>query len=156
MYKLVQTSRLYEQIVQQIEDSIEQGALKPGERVRHPDLGEGVKVALHHQGEITSPESLDRDVRPEEAQAMRDLVSRFMPEAAGALLDAVVCMYTDTPDLHFLIGRHPEHGSVHIISPCSGHGFKFSSAIGEIVADAVAGNPSRFDLSAFALARFRG
>jgi glycine/D-amino acid oxidase-like deaminating enzyme len=64
-------------------------------------------------------------------------------------------MYTNTPDEHFIIDRHPVHSGVIIASPCSGHGFKFSSAIGEVIADLVTGRGSRFDLRPFGLSRLR-
>jgi sarcosine oxidase len=114
-----------------------------------PDLGDGVKVAGHHEGEIVHPDSINRDVAPEEVEAMRRIVRRFLPGADGPLRSAVVCMYTNTPDHHFLIDRHPLYSQVLIASPCSGHGFKFSSAIGELLADLVCNNACSFDLSLF-------
>jgi sarcosine oxidase len=114
-----------------------------------PDLGSGVKVARHHQGEVTAPDSLNRAVSDDEVEVMREIVKRFLPDANGALRSAVVCMYTNTPDEHFLIDRHPEHPQVLIGSPCSGHGFKFSSAIGEILGDLLCAGRSRFDLGLF-------
>jgi sarcosine oxidase len=114
-----------------------------------PDLGEGVKVAGHHEGEAVDPDSMGRDVTPRDVEAMRRVVRRFLPAADGPLRSAVVCMYTNTPDQHFYIDRHPAHPQVLIASPCSGHGFKFSSAIGEVLADLLAGTPCGFDLSLF-------
>jgi sarcosine oxidase len=114
-----------------------------------PDCGEGVKVAIHHGGEVTDPDRLRREVAPGEVAAIRELMRRFVPDANGALRSATVCMYTNTPDEHFWIDRHPEHAQVLIASPCSGHGFKFSSVIGEVLADLLMSGQSRFDLSAF-------
>jgi len=114
-----------------------------------PDLGEGVKVAGHHAGEITNPDTIDRSVAPAEIEAMRSVVRRFLPDADGPLRSSVVCMYTNTPDNHFFLDRHPECPQVLIASPCSGHGFKFSSVIGEVLADLIARGESRFDLSLF-------
>ena len=82
---------------------------------------------------------------------MRRIVRRFLPGADGALRSAAVCLYTNTPDGHFLIDAHPEFRQVVIASPCSGHGFKFASAIGEILARLVTEQPARFDLSLFRL-----
>jgi sarcosine oxidase len=66
-----------------------------------------------------------------------------------------VCLYTNTPDLHFIIDRHPAHAErVVVVSACSGHGFKFATAIGEIVADLVAGTTPRFELDMFRMTRF--
>jgi sarcosine oxidase len=117
-----------------------------------PDLGDGIKIARHHEGESTDPDMVER-TRPEELEAMRGLVRRFLPDANGALRDTAVCLYTNTPDFHFLIDLHPQCSNVLIASPCSGHGFKFSGVIGEILADQVAGIESRFDLSLFRLKR---
>jgi sarcosine oxidase len=119
-----------------------------------PDLGDGVKVALHHQGENTQPDTIRRDVDTEETEAMRDLLRRFLPRANGPLKSAVVCMYTNTPDQHFILDYHPVHRHVLIASPCSGHGFKFSPVIGEIAAALLNDQESPFDLSLFKLARF--
>jgi len=96
-----------------------------------------------------------RDVHADEIAAVRSLLQRFLPDGNGELLETAVCLYTNAPDDHFIIDRHPEHPAVIIASPCSGHGFKFSSAIGEILADLVTAGKSRFDLSPFAITRFR-
>jgi sarcosine oxidase len=117
-----------------------------------PDLGHGVKAAFHNEGEATGPEA----VRPpdgEDERRSRAALERLLPAAAGALLDARTCLYTLTPDGHFLLDRHPRHPQVLIVSPCSGHGFKFGPAIGELVAEMVADGRTRADLSPFALAR---
>jgi len=119
-----------------------------------PDLGDGVKLGIHHQGEPTEPALLEREIKPEETEAARSLLRRFLPSAAGPLKSAVACMYTNTPDEHFILDRHPTHPQVVIASPCSGHGFKFSPVIGEIIAGMVMGETSPFDLSLFKLSRF--
>ena len=77
-----------------------------------------------------------------------------MPDANGAQLAAEVCMFTNTPDTHFLIDFHPVHSQAVIASPCSGHGFKFASAIGEILADLITEGSTRFDIDLFRMARF--
>lgn len=114
-----------------------------------PNLGDGVKVAGHHDGEFTNPDDVRRAVAPEEVEAMRSAVRRYVPRANGALRSATVCLYTNTPDEHFWIDRHPEHANIMIASPCSGHGFKFSSVVGEILADLALGVVSPFDLKLF-------
>jgi glycine/D-amino acid oxidase-like deaminating enzyme len=80
---------------------------------------------------------------------MRALLSQYLPSAGTTLKSAAVCMYTNTPDEHFLLDFHPQYPQVLLVSPCSGHGFKFSSAIGEIAAQLISGNPPQFDLSPF-------
>jgi sarcosine oxidase len=114
-----------------------------------PDLGDGVKVAAHHDGEWTMPDQVRRDVTPQEIDGMRRIVRRFLPQADGPLASSTVCLYTNTPDGHFWLDRHPQHPRVVIASPCSGHGFKFSSAIGEVLAHQVTRGHSDFDLRLF-------
>ncbi len=120
-----------------------------------PELGDGVKVARHHEGEAVDPMAPrrapdDGDVRP-----MREVLARLIPGANGPLRDAAVCLYTNAPDSHFVIDWHPAHDRVLVASPCSGHGFKFASVLGESLADLLLGAPTRFDLGRFKLDRFR-
>lgn len=119
-----------------------------------PDFGNGVKVAIHGEGELTNANQVRRTVESAESAELTALMDRFLPDAAGTLLKSDVCMYTNTPDGHFLIDFHPHHHQVLIASPCSGHGFKFSSTIGELLADLLTTGQSRFDLDAFSLNRF--
>jgi glycine/D-amino acid oxidase-like deaminating enzyme len=114
-----------------------------------PDLGSGVKLALHHEGQATTADSVRRDVTPEEIAEMGATMRPFFPELGHDVLKTAVCIYTNTRDEHFLIDTHPEHRQVLIVSPCSGHGFKFSSAIGEVVRDLVTEGKTRFDLALF-------
>jgi sarcosine oxidase len=119
-----------------------------------PDFGDGVKVAVHREGEPTTAESVQRDVTEPELANIYDLLRRFMPFAKGHLRDSAVCLYTNTPDTHFILDRHPVHSEVMIASPCSGHGFKFAPVVGEIAADLFREGKSRFDLTPFSIARF--
>lgn len=118
-----------------------------------PDAGDGVKVALHHHGELSDPDALRRTVAPGEVAQVRDLIRTFLPEADGTLCNTAVCMYTNTPDGNFLIDRYPGFPQVVIASPCSGHGFKFASAMGEQLADLVLNGQPSLDLSPFQLTR---
>lgn len=104
-----------------------------------PDVGAGVKVAMHHHGPTCTPATVDRAVQAAEVTAMRDRLAQWLPQANGRLQRTAVCTYTNTPDGHFVIDAHPESDRCWIVSPCSGHGFKFASAIGARVAAAVAG-----------------
>jgi sarcosine oxidase len=117
-------------------------------------MGSGVKVALMHQGEETEVDSLDREVSRRDENAVRAMLERYLPSANGPALSAQVCMFTNTPDTHFLIDFHPEAPQTLIASPCSGHGFKFASAIGEILAELLADGRSRLDIDLFRLDRF--
>lgn len=120
-----------------------------------PDLGDGVKCGVHHEGAtVLDPDRVSRTVRPAEDLRIRTLLAALQPTAAGSIRDARVCLYTNTPDHHFLIDRHPVHPQVILASPCSGHGFKFAMAIGELLADMAVQETPRFDITAFGLARF--
>jgi sarcosine oxidase len=95
-----------------------------------------VKVACHHGGERTTPASLRRDWDEAEALKAREGLAALLPGLSDApLVTAKVCMYTDTPDLHFAIGAHPQDERVQVACGFSGHGFKFSTVIGEIMAE---------------------
>jgi sarcosine oxidase len=114
-----------------------------------PDLGDGVKVARHHEGVETDPEVVDRVVRDHEVAAIRAMVARYLPDADGALRSSAVCLYTNMPDEHFLVDRHPAHPQAIVVSACSGHGFKFASALGEVIADLAIDGRTNFDLAPF-------
>ncbi len=118
-----------------------------------PALNGQLKVAIHLEGAPSDPDAIDREVHDSEVQALRDRLETFMPNAAGRFVRAVVCMYANTPDGHFVIDRHPEHERVLVISACSGHGFKFSSTIGEIAADLLLEGRTSLDLELFRLRR---
>ena len=118
-----------------------------------PDLGDGVKCGVHHEGELTTPAAVRRTVSDAETAEARDLLAALMPGAAGALRDRITCLYTNTPDHHFLIDTLPGAERVIVASACSGHGFKFASAVGELLAQMAAGETMRFDVAPFRLAR---
>ena len=121
-----------------------------------PDLGEGVKIGVHHQGEAVQPDCVNREVSSDEIERGQKLLARHLPSAAGCLRSAVVCLYTNTPDEHFLLDYYPACPQVVIASPCSGHGFKFSAAIGEIATAMLMHEPVKFDLRLFKLSRLLG
>lgn len=100
----------------------------------------GLKVARHGSGEIIAgPDALDRTPRAADEERVRAFARRHLPAADGSLRETHVCMYTRTADGHFAIGRAAAERVVYA-SACSGHGFKFASVIGEILADlAIAG-----------------
>jgi glycine/D-amino acid oxidase-like deaminating enzyme len=84
---------------------------------------------------------------------IRGFMERRLPQANGALKASDVCLYTNMPDFHFLVDRHPRHDEVILASVCSGHGFKFASVMGEIIAEFVQGRRPAFDLSMFQMGR---
>ena len=121
-----------------------------------PDEGDGFKIGVHYGGALTSAEDVVRTVSEAEQQKGRELLARYIPTAAGKVRSASVCMYTNTPDLHFAIDWLPgANERVLIVSPCSGHGFKFAPTIGEVVGQMIIDGRSEFDITAFSLTRFQ-
>jgi sarcosine oxidase len=119
-----------------------------------PDTGHGVKIAKHHQGERTTADAVRRRVDDRERDEMHALVRQWLPRVAGPLAESTVCLYTNTPDLDFILDYHPADRRVIVASPCSGHGFKFASAVGEILADLALQRTPAFDLAPFRATRF--
>jgi sarcosine oxidase len=120
-----------------------------------PDEGDGFKIGVHYGGALTSATDIVRTVSEAEQQKGRELLARYIPTAAGEVRSASVCMYTNTPDLHFAIDWLPgANERVLIVSPCSGHGFKFAPAIGEVVGQMIVDGRSEFDIGPFGLTRF--
>ncbi len=119
-----------------------------------PDQGRGVKVARHHQGEAGLPGQTEQPVRPEDEAPVADLVRRFLPTLMDRPSAGAVCHYTNTADRHFVIGPHPANERIILASACSGHGFKFASALGEVLADLVIEGKTGFDLGPFRPDRF--
>lgn len=95
----------------------------------------GIKIAEHRGGEPTTPQTIDRVARDEEAQSCVDLAATAMNGASRRVLNGVICMYTRTPDDHFIVDRHPTAANVILAAGFSGHGFKFTPAIGEQLAN---------------------
>lgn len=117
---------------------------------------QGLKVARHGSGvEIEDPDHLDRAPRAVDEERIREYLRRRLPDANGALRHTQVCMYTKTPDEHFVIDRHPSFDNVVLASPCSGHGFKFASVVGEVVADLALDGATRHPIGFLSLSRFR-
>ena len=88
--------------------------------------------------------------------SMRAALGPCIPAlAAGKLVESVSCRYTLTPDHHFVIGPHPTHAEVVVASPCSGHGYKFASVIGEILADLAIEGATRHPIALFSPMRFQ-
>jgi sarcosine oxidase len=117
----------------------------------------GAKVAFHAAPETThcTPETAERTVRPGEIAAMQRAIRNLIPSLDGACLQAVTCLYTKTPDGHFIVARHPRFERVHIACGFSGHGFKFASVIGEVLADLATRGATAFDLGFLDPARFQ-
>lgn len=114
----------------------------------------GVKIGLyHHLREHGHADTLSREPTAADETVLREAIRTYFPEADGPTLHLATCMFTNTPDEHFVIDALPEHPEVIVASPCSGHGFKFASVIGEILADLAIGCASAHDLSLFRYTR---
>lgn len=95
----------------------------------------GFKLGFFRLGTPTDPDDVDRIVRPEENQRMQARARELFPHLSGRTVMAKTCLYSVTPDKHFVIGQHPQHEQVSIACGFSGHGFKFVPVVGEILAD---------------------
>jgi sarcosine oxidase len=119
-----------------------------------PDFGHGHKVAFHHSGAfVARPEALERTVAPAEVAAARAALESWAPEAAGPHLGSSVCMYTLTPDTHFIVGLLPDVPAA-VAAGFSGHGFKFAPLLGEALADLALTGTTAHPLELFDPARF--
>jgi sarcosine oxidase len=108
----------------------------------------------HHRGETARADEIRREIDAEDERLLRQFAERYFPDGCGPTMALRSCMFTNTPDGHFIVARHPEHHQVIIASPCSGHGYKFCSVIGEILADlATSRGSSRHDISFLGLDR---
>lgn len=114
----------------------------------------GVKVAFFRRGLETDPDALDRAITDAEVDEMRARVAATLPGLAGPLVTAVACMYTTTPDEHFVIAPHPEHDRVTVACGFSGHGFKFVPVVGEILADLATTGTTAHPIALFDPGRF--
>ena len=116
----------------------------------------GFKIGrAHHLLQKVDPDAIDREVHPEDEDILRQAVNRYFPLAAGKLLDGKTCMYTNTPDEHFMIGTLDGQPQVSVAAGFSGHGFKFASVIGEIMADLAQNGATEHDINLFRLDRFK-
>jgi sarcosine oxidase len=107
------------------------------------DPGHGLKMAGLHFGDRADPDTVDREPSAQDEERVRAWLRRRMPLANGERRRAQVCLYTNSPDGHFIIDRD---GPVTYASACSGHGFKFASAVGEILADLATSGRSPLDI----------
>jgi sarcosine oxidase len=116
----------------------------------------GFKCARWHHLEqaVEDPVRLDRDCHPEDEAILRAFVRRYFPDGDGPTLSMHTCLFTNTPDTHFVIDAHPDCPNVFIAGGFSGHGFKFCSVVGEILADLAQDGRTRYDISLFRATRF--
>lgn len=115
----------------------------------------GVKIVSEQYETTTTADTVNRQVSKEEIRAMyENFIAPYFPDLSDKCVKATSCLYTVTPDSHFVIDKHPKYASIILASPCSGHGFKHSAAIGEILAQLVIDGKSKIDISSFSIKKF--
>ncbi len=113
----------------------------------------GVKLMVDRIGPQVAPGDPDRAVDTNRLRRLHAYATELLPGLTGEIIEAVSCRYTMTPDEDFIIDRHPAYPQVVIASPCSGHGFKFAVAIGQIVSDLALRGATQYDIARFRLDR---
>ena len=117
----------------------------------------GVKIAEHTGGRpVVDPLAVDRGIDPAERSRVEAALARHLPAAGDRLATHATCLYTMSPDGHFIVGLHPRHPQVAIAAGFSGHGFKFAAVIGEILADLATHGRSSLPIGFLSPERFTG
>ena len=97
---------------------------------------------------------MDRQPNAVDEKVLRDFTDRYFPHASGPATMLKTCIFTNTPDEHFILDVHPDLPQVSIAAGFSGHGFKFCSVVGEVMADLATKGHTDHDLGLFKLSRF--
>jgi len=114
----------------------------------------GFKIARHFPAEATDPDHVRQEPDATDERSFREGIDRFIPDADGPTLGVRSCVYTNSPDGHFIIDRHPEHAHVTFACGFSGHGFKFVPAMGEALADLAERGETDLPIGFLGLERF--
>ncbi len=110
----------------------------------------GFKIGrYHHLNEQVNPDKVSRDISERDEEVLRACVSSYFPAANGPTMAMKTCLFTNSPDEHFIIGAHPNFENVSFAAGFSGHGYKFCSVIGEIMADISLTGSTAHDVSLF-------
>ncbi|MXZ60196.1 MAG: N-methyl-L-tryptophan oxidase [Acidobacteria bacterium] len=119
--------------------------------------GEGFKIGkFHHLRQaVRDPDTMDRECHPEDEAVLREGIEAFCPRANGPTRRMTACIFTNSPDGHFILDRHPDDENVFVAAGFSGHGFKFCGVVGRIMADFALERPQPWDLSPFGLKQHR-
>jgi sarcosine oxidase len=114
----------------------------------------GFKIGkYHHRRERVHPDTMDRECHGEDEEVLRAAIRKYFPDANGRTLAMKTCLFTNTFDEHFAIDVAVTTPRVVVAAGFSGHGFKFCSVVGEILADLALEGATRHDISLFALDR---
>jgi len=115
----------------------------------------GVKLGRYERdGESGDPDGIQRDPTIDHESRLRELAERYLPDGAGPTVALKTCLFELSPDEHFLIGRHPDSDAAVVAAGFSGHGYKFCSVVGEILADLAIDGTTDHDIGLFRLDRF--
>jgi len=117
--------------------------------------GSGLKVALHGGPQVDHVSQIDYTPTQAAVERIRAFCDVHLPGAADHLKSTRICLYTMTPDEDFIIDRHPQYDNILYASPCSGHGYKFSALIGQIMTDLALKGATPHDISLFQAKRFQ-
>jgi sarcosine oxidase len=112
------------------------------------------KIGIHAGDETCTPSTIDRRIHPRDELAIRSAIRFRIPALNGEVSHAATCMYTMTPDEHFIIDIHPGYPQVSLAAGFSGHGFKFSPVVGEILCDFALTRETSTDIGIFSGSRF--
>ena len=117
------------------------------------DRGEGFKIGKYHhlRQPVSDPDRLDRECHPEDEAVLREGIEAWFPEANGARRRMAACLFTNSPDGHFILDRHADTDDVFVAAGFSGHGFKFCSVVGRIMAEFCLDLPPSWDIGRFRL-----
>jgi sarcosine oxidase len=109
---------------------------------------------FNHLNETVDPDSIDREPRPEDEELLRSYARRYFPDGEGPTMRLATCLFTNTPDEHFVLDTLSDHPQITVGAGFSGHGFKFASAIGEILAEVAVSGETDLDIELFSADRF--
>ncbi|HEX3529353.1 MAG TPA: FAD-dependent oxidoreductase [Thermoanaerobaculia bacterium] len=116
----------------------------------------GFKMGYYHhlREQVGHPDHMDRECHPEDEKLLREGIRRYFPDADGPTMSMKTCLFTNSPDEHFILDFHPDFPQVAMAAGFSGHGFKFCSVVGELMSDLILDGAVSLDIDMFRLGRF--
>src|SRR6185436_8866808 len=108
----------------------------------------------HHLHEQVDADTMDRECHESDEEVLRVGIRKYFPDANGPTMAMKTCLFTNSPDEHFIIDAHPNYSQVAIAAGFSGHGFKFCSVVGEILSQIVLDERTTLNIDMFRLGRF--
>lgn len=114
----------------------------------------GFKIGkYHHRRERGDADTIDRELHREDEEVLRVGIDKYFPDASGPTMALKTCLFTLSPDEHFILDLHPEYPQVAIAAGFSGHGYKFCSVVGEIMAQLIIDGRAALDIDMFRIDR---